>query len=187
MDNDKCNERRIPRQTRSQSRVLLSDESVKSYMKVFFDIDGTLTVDHHWRVLRPGTLGVFRELVASHKSVYLWSRRGNGHCSMLVTRFPAMKEYVSGVATKPYKRDMTDGRVPRNIRCVDLRLPDVLVETAPDLCVDNAGTHLLLAYGGILVPTYKDPEETSSVVMERVLETILKQKQFNPYVNLKEQ
>lgn len=154
-------------------------------MNIFFDIDGTLTVDHHWQTLRPGTVETFRQLKEKEHLIYLWSRRGNGHCSVLTTRFPELKELVSGVATKPYRRDMAAGRILETIRCTNLRDIKICLETRPHSCVDNSGLHLLAAYGGILVPTYKDPEDTSTKVMDKVLDVILQNEPLVPYVDLK--
>lgn len=146
---------------------------------LFFDIDGTVVIDHDWKTLRPGTQECMAGLIGAGHQVFLWSRRGEQHCSKIAHRFGLIG--VNGVATKPYKRDMVkDGPKP-TVLC------DLFGRREPtpiDACVDNAGKHLLEAYGGIKVPTYKSLSQHAPTSMHLVAEIINSGEALKPYIDL---
>lgn len=144
-------------------------------MNIFFDVDGTIVVDQKWDTLRPGTEGSFRGIDALGHSVYLWSRRGYGHCRRIAKTFN-LAEYLSGYATKPYKRDLIklDKTDPAN-RLIEVRpsiAGSISLQVPVDLCVDNAGGHLIEFYGGVKVPTFTDSDAFDRMPIETILEYI---------------
>lgn len=125
-------------------------------MRIIFDIDGTLVVDHDWRTLRPGLISLFDDLKEKKHELFLWSRRGYSHCMTVAERFTIHPLFI-GSATKPYRRDTEVAKEKMPVEIVPFE-DKKNFQLIPDCCVDNAGKHLLAMYGGIQVPTYRNPE-----------------------------
>ena len=165
-------------------------------MNVLIDIDGTLVIDHHWQTLRPGTEVFLTELREQGHKPILWSRRGSSHCLKIAKRFP-IERLVHGFATKPYKRDIVRWQLMqqafspenRELHIHGLTYDSTALSSFtfyPDCCVDNSGVHLLQAFGGFRVPTYKAVEDSNTQVFAIVADHIAKGKSFQPYIDIRD-
>lgn len=116
-------------------------------MKVFFDVDRTLTNDD-FDSIRPRTRELMEKLTSDGHTVYLWSRSGQRHCEKLIEMFPNDLSRVVRCFTKPFKRDM-----------IALGTPAALAKHGqdvwPDVVVDNGGAHLIEQFGGFKCAPYK--------------------------------